>query len=140
MQEDFDSWFYKLESFGLRCERFYEDIAISDLTKRSTIACKWLEAAFNQGVQSVENHEKIIESQISIICYANVSGMFADFHDMSITPKKNFSWVKFPEMCARLSSTWIALNGLESNEQSTEIAAKYSREIATTLCERAGYF
>lgn len=50
MQEDFDKWFHALGSYSLRSERFYEDIAISDLTKRSTIACRWLEEAFNQGV------------------------------------------------------------------------------------------
>ena len=52
LKEKFQQYFHEQEGFGLRSERFYEDLdSLRDLTK-------WLEAAFIQGAQ-VMAHDTI---------------------------------------------------------------------------------
>jgi hypothetical protein len=43
----FDDWFYEVENYGLRAERFYEDLqrAMDDPTRM----VEWLKAAYEQG-------------------------------------------------------------------------------------------
>lgn len=59
---DFFKWFHELEGFHLRSERFYDDILsyMFDEEKdcrAATMMIKWLEAAFNEGV----NQQKVLD-------------------------------------------------------------------------------
>ena len=51
-EKQFSDWYYELESYGMRCERFYDDTMISDEFQRSVTMTKWLKEAFLQGVNS----------------------------------------------------------------------------------------
>ena len=58
---DFFKWFHELEGFGLRSERFYDDVLScmfdeqKDCRYAATLMGKWLEAAFNEGVKSAKS-------------------------------------------------------------------------------------
>lgn len=47
----FEDWFYELEGFGLRAERFYDDFIDGDMEKM----IKWLEAAYDSGKESTDD-------------------------------------------------------------------------------------
>lgn len=53
---DFFRWFHEIEGFGLRSERFYDDILIymfdgaKDFQAATRMMIKWLESAFEAGV------------------------------------------------------------------------------------------
>lgn len=51
----FSDWFNELESYGMRCERFYDDASIQDAFRRDVILTKWLREAFMQGVKASEH-------------------------------------------------------------------------------------
>lgn len=48
----FNDWFYELESYGHRSERFYQDANIPDQFRRDVILVTWLQEAFMLGVQA----------------------------------------------------------------------------------------
>lgn len=60
---DFFGWFHELEGFGLRSERFYDDILTcmlgekKDFRRAAMLMVRWLEAAFNEGV----NQQKVLD-------------------------------------------------------------------------------
>lgn len=45
MQKEFDDWFYEVEGYGLRSERFWFNID----SKNNEIIKKWLQSAFEMG-------------------------------------------------------------------------------------------
>ena len=50
----FDDWFYRLEGFGLKAERFYDDLEVFAHTDPDVIK-QWLKAAFEAGVEMQRN-------------------------------------------------------------------------------------
>jgi len=60
MKKTFEEWFYELESFGLRSERFFNECDVylkedSDLKPEGEkIFLGWLKAAFEMGKNSAE--------------------------------------------------------------------------------------
>jgi len=54
MPEDtkaFDEWFYEQEGFGLRCERFYDDVDQAVRMSRHDVVVKWLRVAYDLGYE-----------------------------------------------------------------------------------------
>ena len=51
----FDDWFFELEGFGMRCERFYNELSTFrddiNIGKPESLI-KWLQAAFEAGQES----------------------------------------------------------------------------------------
>lgn len=48
LDQKFEEYFHELEGFGLRSERFYDDVRTAD----PEIMTRWLRAAFEQGAKS----------------------------------------------------------------------------------------
>ena len=48
--DSFKDWFYQSESYGFRCERFFDDCEIQEYDKRCEILKGWLEEAYMVGV------------------------------------------------------------------------------------------
>ena len=54
LKEKFQQYFHQQEGFGLRSERFYEDLDIQRLySEDCVVMTKWLEAAFIQGARTM---------------------------------------------------------------------------------------
>lgn len=52
-KEKFSKWFNQVESFGLKSERFYDDLDDVKTGKiSSNILINWLEAAFEAGIEA----------------------------------------------------------------------------------------
>lgn len=51
----FSEWFNEIESYGMRCERFYDDVTIPDEVRRVIMVTKWLREAYSQGAKSNEH-------------------------------------------------------------------------------------
>lgn len=49
VQNAFDEWFYEMEGFSFRSERFYDDIEYEDVAIRNVNAKRWLQSAFEVG-------------------------------------------------------------------------------------------
>lgn len=77
--------------------------------------------------------------EIANICYANVAGEFATF----CNPKfrgPNFTWEHFAEMCEEQAHIWMMTNLVKGSEKEiNKTAAKYAKEIATTLLRHSGF-
>ena len=52
----FEDWFYQLEGYTLKAERFYEAIDVF-ARKKPEVLVEWLRAAFEAGQQSQQSHE-----------------------------------------------------------------------------------
>lgn len=53
IKEKFNTWFNQVESFGLKSERFYDDLDDVKTGKiSSNILINWLEAAFEAGLEA----------------------------------------------------------------------------------------
>ena len=51
MQEDFDNWFYEVEGYSTRAERFFGDVQwYINKDNHDVLMKNWLQEAFNQGV------------------------------------------------------------------------------------------
>jgi hypothetical protein len=48
----FSDWLMEVESYGTRCERFYDDASIPDQFQRDVIMTRWLKQAFLLGVEA----------------------------------------------------------------------------------------
>lgn len=66
--EKFKEYFYEIESYGTRAERFYDANAIRDEKSRSVQMTQWLEAAFHAGYNAAIKDLK--EKQNS--CYTDI--------------------------------------------------------------------
>lgn len=47
----FDDWFYGLEGYALRAERFYDDYDRNDITE----VLRWIKAAYEVGLEHGKN-------------------------------------------------------------------------------------
>ena len=58
MYKNFEDWFFELENYCLRCERFYDSVSgvVIDATRNKSIRTRsleqWLRAAFEAGKES----------------------------------------------------------------------------------------
>jgi hypothetical protein len=52
MYDDFDDWFYEIESFSSRSERFFGDIQCPDPFRKQKIMIDWLKTAWELGKNS----------------------------------------------------------------------------------------
>jgi hypothetical protein len=50
----FKDWFYEIENFSMRCERFYDDLVHYQGDNAETIV-RWLEAAYQSGYEARMN-------------------------------------------------------------------------------------
>ena len=50
----FDNWFYQVEGFTLKAERFYDDLEVFALTDPDVLK-QWLKAAFEAGAEMQRN-------------------------------------------------------------------------------------
>ena len=75
---------------------------------------------------------------IALICYANVSGMFATF----CNPKfrgPHFEWDRFTEICVDHSEDWLYINNIRDgnpNNGDKTLVKQYTEEIANKLVNR----
>lgn len=77
--------------------------------------------------------------EIAIVCYANVTGMFADFCNPS-NRGPNFNWNNFAEMCIRKADVWMICHHVSGNKKYVNaIARQYTKEIATLMVDRSGF-
>ncbi len=81
--------------------------------------------------------------QIANICYAIVSGNFAMFCNPQYRGT-NFKWEKFADMQAQHCEihVWMHMQlpkDPKAKKEIEETAAKFGREIAETLLDRAGF-
>lgn len=51
LDQKFEEYFHQLEGFGLRSERFYDDVKAAD----PEMMTRWLRAAFTAGADSTKN-------------------------------------------------------------------------------------
>ena len=49
--QDFQEWFNEIESYGLRSERFYDDIENNKGMQLRKVMVSWLEAAYKSGYE-----------------------------------------------------------------------------------------
>lgn len=49
IRDYFHEWFNALEGYGLKSERFYNDLGIQDELRRAAIMVNWMNAAFYAG-------------------------------------------------------------------------------------------
>lgn len=49
IKEEFGDWFWEMEGYGFRSERFYSDFDQSVETKNSKLMVEWLQSAFEMG-------------------------------------------------------------------------------------------
>lgn len=49
IRDYFHEWFNALEGYGLKSERFYNDLEIQDELRRAAIMVNWMNAAFYAG-------------------------------------------------------------------------------------------
>jgi hypothetical protein len=52
----FDEWFYGVENFSLRAERFYEDLLHYQGDNPETIV-KWIKAAYDVGAEHAQTYK-----------------------------------------------------------------------------------
>ena len=78
---------------------------------------------------------KMRDLQIANICYANVSGEFAAFCNLS-NRGANFTWEWFIEHTQDDAEMLVAANFSRYNQECIDLAKKYSKEIAETLVRR----
>jgi hypothetical protein len=46
----FEDWFYEIENYGLRCERFFQHLdLITNIHERNDFIENWMRAAFESG-------------------------------------------------------------------------------------------
>lgn len=70
--------------------------------------------------------------QIANICYANVAGLFASFHNPNFRGP-NFTWDKFTPMCVRQSDMWLWQNGIPTDDKTVALGQQFAKEIAENL-------
>ena len=51
LKELFDDWFYEMEGYGFRSERFYDDFDYAKESKDNRSMVKWLRSAFQVGYE-----------------------------------------------------------------------------------------
>lgn len=77
--------------------------------------------------------------RVSVVCYACVSGHFADL----CNPKfrgPNFRWERFESMMQEQSVDWMFLHHVKGDKDEIEVLARqYSGEIARRLLDGAGF-
>lgn len=49
IEKQFDDWFYEMEGYGFRSERFYDDFDYAAETKDYKKIVKWLQTAYEMG-------------------------------------------------------------------------------------------
>lgn len=84
---------------------------------------------------------KIKQLEIANYCYAFVSVMFAEFHNLNMRGDK-FTWTNFPSMMEKLARAQVFTSVSMTKKTQVEIedkAAAYAKEISNTLIKRAGY-
>ena len=59
MEEEFDDWFYELEGYSFRSERFCDDLERGD--PREMI--KWLQTAYEMGYNAGQQHNGELSDQ-----------------------------------------------------------------------------
>lgn len=52
MYNSFDDWFYEVENYSTRSERFFVDVKCPDPFKKQKILIEWLETAWELGKKS----------------------------------------------------------------------------------------
>lgn len=52
MTDGFDEWFYEMEKYSYRSERFYDDFDYAAKTKNYDLIKEWLRAAYEMGRES----------------------------------------------------------------------------------------
>ena len=45
----YEDWFFEVENYGMRCERFYDDVGVIDKEQLAKTMQKWLRAAYAVG-------------------------------------------------------------------------------------------
>lgn len=70
--------------------------------------------------------------QIANICYANVAGLFASFHNPNFRGL-NFNWDKFVAMCVGQSHLWLFQNGIPKDDKVVALGQQFAKEIAENL-------
>lgn len=74
--------------------------------------------------------------EIANVCYANVAGKFAMFHN----PKyrgANFTWAGFVEHCEECADEWMFIHGVRGHKETVNSTARqFAKEIAETLVKR----
>lgn len=80
------------------------------------------------------------KDRISLICYATVSHMFAEFCNDKFRGQ-NFKWEKFPEIMAIQCEMQVILVNLKgkNNEAIKEHAKNTGKEIAQDMIKLAGF-
>ena len=77
-----------------------------------------------------------LKREISLVCYANVSGLFAYFTNEAHRGP-NFSWDWFIGYCVDNADSWMLLHIAKGNKHHVaDQAREYTREIANTLVDR----
>lgn len=55
IKKQFDAWFYELEGFAFRSERFWDDFDYAKGSKDNQSMVKWLRTAFEMGYYACES-------------------------------------------------------------------------------------
>jgi hypothetical protein len=74
--------------------------------------------------------------QIANVCYANVAGLFAMFHNSKYRGP-NFTWAWFVEHCEEHATEWMFIHHVRGHKETINSTAKqFAKEIAGTLVNR----
>lgn len=57
MNDEFEKWFYELEVYSFRSERFWDDFEYASKSGDTKVIVKWLQTAFEMGYNMVEHSE-----------------------------------------------------------------------------------
>ena len=57
IKKQFDDWFYEMEGYCFRSERFWDDFDYVKDSKENQIIVKWLRASFQVGYDAGQKHE-----------------------------------------------------------------------------------
>jgi hypothetical protein len=76
--------------------------------------------------------------EISVVCYANVSGSFAHFSNQKNRVKDfTLDWDGWIRHCVDEADLWMTIHLVRGNKKLiNETAREFTREIAETLVER----
>lgn len=72
--------------------------------------------------------------KIANLCYANVSGKFADFTNLK-NRGPNFTWERFIRHCEENAPMWLRISDIENSTEDVyqTLACEFASEIARTL-------
>lgn len=76
----FEDWFNEVENFGLRSERFFDDLSFSMVpAERDRVMVQWLRAAFAAGRREQDQIDTISDSDRAAKALVELSSLAADF-------------------------------------------------------------